>query len=648
MRPHLWMMTVLLFGLFPPRAHAEQSWTIISPDGSLEVLLHFQTVGLSRELSYEIYRRSSKDRSRLLEASPLGISRGDQDLSTKLEFLSASPLRQISETYELTHGKCRRCHHQAAERTFHFVNSNGAKLDVVFRVADDGIAFRYIFPENDNAVRWVLKETTGFRVPKNAQAWIQPFDEPTQWTPAYENVYECAIAAGETSPTTAGWCMPALFELRDSADWLLITEVSEPGTYCGSRLQADAPQGLYRIRFPHTGEGNSEGQVEPQATLPWTMPWRVVLVGGLDTIVESTLVTDLSSAPIQSVSDWVKPGRVSWSWWSDHDSPQDYDKLCDFVDLAAEMGWEYSLVDANWTLMDGGNIRELAKYAAAKGVRLLVWYNSGGPHNSVAEKPRGCLGDPKVRRSEFELLREWGIAGIKVDFFQSDKQEMMQLYREILEDAVDYELIVNFHGCTLPRGWSKTYPNLMTMEAVRGAEFYTFSKGYPAQAVVQNTILPFTRNVVGPMDYTPVTFTRETAPHQTATIHELALSVVFESGLQHFADSASAYRHALPAIQLWMRDVPVAWEETRFLGGYPGEWVALARRKGERWYVGVINGKQSRTVRLDLAQLGMNGATVVLLRDAAKDKIVEVELQAANPVKIDLQPAGGAVLRVTR
>ena len=350
-------------------------------------------------------------------------------------------------------------------------------------------------------------------------------------------------------------------------------------------------------------------------------------------------------------TSWIKPGRASWSWLSDHDSPQDCTKLKTFVDLAAEMGWEYSLVDANWNIMKNGTIHDLIAYARSKGVGLLLWYNSGGPHNSVTEQPRGTMDIRDVRRFEFERLKQWGIKGVKIDFFQSDKQNIMQLYLDILKDAADYQLMVYFHGCTLPRGWSRTYPNLMTMEAVRGAECYSFDQAYPKQAPMHNVIQAFTRNVVGPMDYTPVMFADNTYPHITTYGHELALSVVFESGLLHFADAVKPYLDLPEGPKTFLKRVPAAWDETRFIAGEPGRFVILARRKGNDWYIGGINGRDiAEQVNVPLAFLGQGRYTMTLIRDGKTPRSFDTQSRvvgAGDSVTMDLGSYAGvaAVLR---
>jgi hypothetical protein len=290
-----------------------------------------------------------------------------------------------------------------------------------------------------------------------------------------------------------------------------------------------------------------------------------------------------------SVTDWIKPGVSSWSWWSEGSSPRDYDKLKSFVDMAAEMGWKYSLVDAGWEKMEGGNLSELASYANSKGIGLLVWYNSGGPHNVVEASPRDLFFDADIRKKELKWLKEIGASGVKVDFFQSDKQKIIKLYLDILKDAAEAEIVVNFHGCTLPRGWSRTWPNLLTMEAVRGGEAYRFDRKFPELSPAHHTIIPFTRNVVGPVDYTPLTYSDNRYPHITTFGHETALTVIFESGIQHLADHQKVYRNQPEYILEYLKHLPAAWDETRFIAGRPGEMVILARRSGEKWFIAGIN-----------------------------------------------------------
>jgi hypothetical protein len=471
-----------------------------------------------------------------------------------------------------------------------------------------------------------------------------------KYAPAYEDLF-VEVPAGTAAPTPAGWNYPALFSVDEGREWLLVTEAALDGSYAATHLDARPAGGVYRVQLPEPAEGRGVGKAEPSSTLPWTLPWRVLVVGRTPaTIFESTLVDDLSPPSVIADASWIRPGRVSWSWWSDDDSPKKEPALESFIDLSAEMGWEYSLVDANWNLMDPAALERVLAHGREKHVGMLLWYNSGGPHNDVTEQPRDRMHVRDVRRREFAKLRDWGVKGVKVDFWQSDKQDRIEQYVDLLRDAADFHLMVDFHGCTLPRGWSRTYPHLMSMEAVPGAEQYKFNKDYPAKAAWHNTVLAFTRNVVGPMDYTPVTFSESKFAHLTTYGHELALSVVFESGLQHYADSVAAYRK-LPkeAVEL-LRAVPAAWDETKLLAGAPGSLVVVARKGAGGWYVAGISGqKTARTVRVDLSALGPGAHTLSLVTDGPGPRSLASETRTVRPgelLTLDLLPQGGFVARI--
>ncbi|MHC4751819.1 MAG: glycoside hydrolase family 97 N-terminal domain-containing protein, partial [Planctomycetota bacterium] len=476
-----------------------QSATVQSPDKNITVTIRLSRPDTATNTNSKVRLEYKVDYSgkEVISYSPLGIVRNDQKFTNNLKFIETVGGPVIDETYIMPHGKRRICRNHYVESTVEFQNDSGAKFELIIRTHNDGIAFRYRFPETSDKTYTVSKELSGFQLPTGGRVWLHPSDRATKYAPAYETYYLDGLSVGTPSPNKEGWAFPILFMNADGSRWGLITEAALDPTYCGCRLEQNAPEGLYRIRFPSEGEGNNSGEVCPSSKLPWTTPWRVIILGDcLAPIVESTLVINLNPPSILEDNSWIQPGRASWSWLFDHDSPQDHDKLRKWIDLAAEMGWEYSLIDANWTIMKNGTIHDLIAYANQKGVGLLLWYNSGGPHNTVTEKPRGTMFLKDVRRFEFDMLKKWGIKGVKVDFFQSDKQNIIQLYYDILKDAADYQIMVNFHGCTLPRGWSRTYPHLMTMEAVKGEECYSFDERYPKMALAYNTIIPFTRNVV--------------------------------------------------------------------------------------------------------------------------------------------------------
>lgn len=573
-----------------PVAGAPQSWSVTSPNGQVCVTVELNGAPRSRTaLTYRVDHNGVV----VLKRSPLGLRLESVDLVRKLRFVSAQPERVIAEKYVLLHGKRRECANEAREVSLKFAGSGKRELEIVLRAFNDGIAFRYRV-EGGRDTDKLIEEHTGFALPEDARFWCAPADKPTTYAPAYETYYALEQPVSSVAPLGLGWSFPMLYRTGATDRWALITEAGLGTNFCGSRLSSAATNGVFVTALADAGEGNGTGSVHPSSTLPWEMPWRVVIMGdSLASVVESTLVTDVS--PPQEVKEtaWIKPGRVAWSWWSDNPSPKDAEKQKRFVDLAAEMGWEYVLVDANWTIMEKGNVHEVLDYAKSKNVGVLLWYNSGGPHNIVTEKPRDTLTYAPVRKFELDMLKGWGVKGVKVDFFQSDKQNVIELYQAVMRDAAERQIMVNFHGCTLPRGWERTWPHLMSMEAVRGAECYLFDSKYPDSAPVQNTILPFTRNAVGPMDYTPVTFSDNRYPHKTSAAHELALAVLFQSGWLHFGDRAEAYLGLPAEPKKFLKNVPVVWDETRFVAGHPGKFAVLARRAGSTWYVAGVNGEGS-------------------------------------------------------
>jgi alpha-glucosidase len=637
---------------------AQNAWEVSSPQGNLTMSVNLVDRGGTADylpgvrLYYSVQCKVGDKSVAVLNDSPLGMVRDDQAFVEGLAFVSASKIQKVEQSYALPHGKKSQYSNACNEQTIVFQNGRSAKMELIVRVFDNGAAFRYRFPEKDAAVHKLTQEATGYAIPKDARCWMMPSDAPTQYAPAYEVYYESDIAVGTLCPKEFGWAFPALFSVEGGKCWALLAEADMDRNYFGARLESKAPKGVYRIRMPEAEEGMGVGSIQPSSALPWQTPWRVVIAGELSTVVESTLITDLARPTEVKDISWVKPGRVSWSWWSDQDSPQNCTSLKKFVDLAAEMGWEYTLVDANWTIMKNGTIHDLMQYAADKKVGVLLWYNSGGPHNRVTEMPRGMMDMPSVRRFEFERLKKWGVKGVKVDFFQSDKQESMALYQGILADAADFQIMVNFHGCTIPRGWSRTWPNLVSMEGVRGEECYIFDPAYPDKAPSYNTILAFTRNVIGPMDYTPVGFSNNRYPHKTSNTHELALSVVFESGWLHFTDSVESYRAQPEFVKTFMKAVPTAWDDTRLIDGMPGSHAVLARRKGDGWFVAGINGlDKPRTVTLDPAVLGKGSWKLDLITDGDNPKSLAHSdpraLASGDKVTIPLGVYGGFVARLS-
>lgn len=641
-----YLFFALLLGLFSC-SKKENSWKIASPDGKIEMNLYLE----DGQLYYTSMVKSETGFIEIIKKSPLGIICDNTDFADSLKFAGKVADKMIDEHYEMLTGKALKLHNFANELIVTFTALSGEKMDVVMRAYNDGIAFRYVFHPNENPERIVIAEKTGFRLGEG-KTWIQSRQKITEFSSGYESINLNEIPLGESSPEKNGWNFPILFNSNDI--WGLITESDAGSDFYAAHLDSAVVDGLYTIRLPEKDE--ARGNFSSFATLTGenqSSAWRVIILGkGLNAIVSSDLVNHL--APECKIKDtsWIMPGRSSWSWLSDHDSPEDYNKLKDFVDLAAEMSWEYSLVDANWDRMKNGDIRKLVDYAKTKNVGILVWYNSGGVQNNIPHGPRDIISDSKKRNKEFAKLQSWGIKGVKIDFFQSDKPEIIKLYKDILEDAAKYQILVNFHGCTLPRGWSRTYPHLMTMESVKGAECYTYFAKYPELVPAYNTLIPVSRNVVGPMDYTPVTFSDFKYPHLTTNAHELALSVLFESGLLHFGDNVEGYRNLPDTPRRFLKTVPVVWDETRFVDGWPGKEMVLARRKGNAWFVAGVNGENlNKNLKFKLPFIESGQWNAEIIKDGENSRSFaynEIQVNSSTAIQLSMLPYGGFLVKISQ
>ncbi|WEK37863.1 MAG: glycoside hydrolase family 97 catalytic domain-containing protein [Candidatus Pseudobacter hemicellulosilyticus] len=585
--------------------------------------------------------------------SRLGLVTSTADLSTGLTLESASKPIRVRDQYVLKNAKRSSISVDAWERRFTLRTTTGQKLVVIFRLSNDGLAFRYALPGTAAAPLRILEEQSSFHFPANTRGWLQPMaDAKTGWeqtNPSYEEYYQKDIPAGTASPTAAGWVFPALFKTGDN--WVLLSEAGLDRSYSATRLQQHSSDNEYRIGFPQAAEVLVKGaKPGPVHNLPWETPWRIIAAGSLKTLVESTLGTDLAAPAIKVDTALVRPGKAAWSWAIYKDDSTVYGAQKRFIDYAHDMNWEYCLVDALWDTQIGyDKIKELASYAAAKKVGLLLWYNSAGNWNTVNITPKDKLLTREQRRKEFALLRDMGIKGVKIDFFGGDDQSMIGYYLDILDDAADYGLLVNFHGCTLPRGWQRTYPHLMTMESIKGFEFITFEQANADEEPAHAATIPFTRNIFDPMDFTPMAL--HSIPkinRRTTAAFELALSVVFLSGIQHFAETPEGMAAMPGFVKDYLRQLPAYWEDTRFLDGYPGRYFAVARRSGQRWYLAAINGgTEPRSLQLDCSFLPPN-KKIILLADGPAGSLTrqELTLPANKKLPVTLPPHGGLVLLV--
>ncbi len=622
-------MVVFLLVLLLVLTSFVQTVSLVSPNGKQKIGLYCQQ-GISNGSWF--LKASYKTGAEYLEVIPkidLGLSRSDQDFSKELKFIKASKPVSISENYTVLVGKRSQCSNQANEVVVSFENPSKAKMNLVIRAYNDGVAFRYEFPDKEGTFK-ILDEFTAYTVPDSTSRWLEKFN------PTNEGLYSMMKDGNEQKD----WAYPALFNTPDKSCWYLVHEADLDRTYCGTKLTNFTDKTKYKLTFPDKWNGREKGETQPTITLPWKSPWRVIIVGGLSTVVESTLVDDVSTPSKLTGTGWVQPGKASWNYWSDNHGTKSYKTVCAFADLAAEMGWPYTLLDWEWDAMtDGGNLEDALKYIHSLGIKPLIWYNSGGDHTWVNATPMNRMLTHENRIEEFTKLKKLGIAGVKVDFFESEKQDMINYYLDIVEDAAKFQMMVYFHGCLVPRGWQRTYPNLMTYEGVRGAEWYNNGPEFTTTAPEHNTTLPFTRNVVGSMDYTPVTFTNSQYAHITSYGHELALSVIFESGIQHLADRPEGYYELPDAARSFLKIVPNTWDDTKFLDGYPGKFTVMARRKGADWYVAGINSdRREKNQKLDFSFLP-EGTTykLTLIADGKHDKSFSVKYAVVdNKTTIDV------------
>ena len=591
---------------------------VVSPNGKV------QWVENGSGFSIEYLSEGSK--TEVLSIPTIGLLTKDGG-GKELTLKSKSETKRISDRYQMICGKRHECANEANEMSYVYTDRLDRRLTLTVRAYNDGVAFRYAL-ENLQNTR-VTEEKTIYTMPEGTKRWMQ------KWTEPYEEFFPLSTTGVSENKR---WGYPALLQTSETV-FALITEAGIERNNSASSLYNDQKSTEYRV-VPDENMQNVSGS--------WTSPWRVVITGTLPEVVSSTLVTDVSAPNRLSDISWISPGSVSWIYWAYNHGSNDYQIVCKYIDMAHEMKWPYVLIDAEWDEMkNGGNIEDAIRYAHEKGVKPLIWYNSSTAWIKAwgAPGPHERLNAPEDREKEFAWLEKMGVAGIKIDFFAGDKQEIMEYCIDLLECAAKHHLLVNFHGATIPRGWQRTYPNLMTVEAVYGAEWYNNNATLTNKAARHNATLPFTRNVIGPMDYTPCTFSDSQHPHITSHAHELALSVLFESPLLHWADKPESYLVQPKAVKDFMSTLPTTWDETRLLSGYPGEAVVLARRSGKKWYVSGINGKdEPQVLALNASCFGKGRYT--LFADGAKvEKPWDIKnYTGALPKAISCQARGGFVI----
>ena len=621
---------------------------ITSPDGKLVVTV----ADMDGRPSYSV----SYDNVLFLKPSPLGIIANIGDFSSGMSLEKNVSTNKIDETYELASIKKSKVHYVANEAVFSFTQQGKTIYDVIFRISNNDVAFKYkMYPQGETLSCVVKQEVTGFVFPDGTTTFLCPQSKPmggfARTSPSYETSYTADDVAGKNG-WGEGYTFPCLFRNGDNG-WVLVSETGVNGGYCASRLLGHKG-GVYTIGFPQEGEANGNGTVSPGIALPGETPWRTITVGKtLAPIVETTVPFDVVKPLYQAKGEYTY-GRGSWSWIIGMDGSTNYKEQLRYIDFSAAMGYQSVLVDALWDKQIGRDkIEELAKYGKNKGVALYLWYNSNGYWNDAPQTPRGIMDNAIARRKEMKWMQSIGIRGIKVDFFGGDKQMTMQLYEDILSDANEYGLLVIFHGCTLPRGWERMYPNFASSEAVLASENLHFSQGSCDNEAFNATLHPFIRNTVGSMDFGGSALNKyynaDNAPRGsrrvTSDVYALATAVLFQSPVQHFALAPNNLTDAPSWAIDFMKEVPTTWDEVRFIDGYPGKYVILARRHGDKWYIAGVNAqKETLKLKVNLPMFS-NGEKVRLFSDdkALQGGVKQIEIGKKQELQLAI-PCNGGVL----
>ena len=625
--------------------------SFVSPDGKIKVVV-------TDEQGTPDYTVSYNNEVFILQ-SPLGLKTNIGDFTEGMTLKAAnSEVKPINETYELATIKQSKVNYVANEAVCTFEKDGKVIYDIIFRVSNRDVAFKYrMYPQRETRSCIVQEEVTAFQLPEGTTTFLCPQVKPmggfARTYPSYETPYTVDEPTGKNG-WGEGYTFPCLFKNNEKG-WILISETGVSSAYCASRLMGHE-KGLYTIGYPQEGENNGNGINTAGIPLPGETPWRTLTMGEtLAPIMETTVPFDLVK-PLYEPSQKYEYGRGSWSWIIGMDGSTVYDVQKKYIDFSAAMGYQSVLVDALWDTQIGRDkIKELAEYGAKKGVALYLWYNSNGYWNDAPQGPRGIMSNTIARRKEMKWMQSIGIRGIKVDFFGGDKQVTMQLYEDILADANDYGLLCIFHGCTLPRGWERMYPNYASSEAVLASENLHFSQGSCDNEAYNATIHPFVRNTVGSMDFGGSALNKyyngknepRGSKRRTSDVFALATAVMFQSPVQHFALAPNNLTDA-PAWAIdFMKEVPTLWDEVRYIDGYPGKYIIMARRTGDKWYVVGVNAqKEPLKLKIKLPMFAA-GETIQYYSDD-KDlngSVKPLKMNKKQEVTLTIPCNGGIVLK---
>lgn len=629
---------------------AAQEIQVTSPDGLLVV-----TVTAANGIpAYSI----SLNGKQFLKQSPLGLKTNIGDYTTGLSLRDSAGSGKIDESYELPNIKQSKVHYKANEAVFSFLKENKPVFDVIFRVSNNDVAFRYkVYPQRGSFSCVVNKESTGFVFPEGTTTFLTAQSQAmvgfARTMPSYEIPYKADAPMGENGQGN-GFTFPCLFKVNGNG-WVLVSETGVDSRYCGSRLIGH-PEGLYTIGFPMEEENNGNGTTAPGITTPGVTPWRTITLGEtLAPIVETTIPFSVVE-PRYEASQKFQYSKGSWSWIMKMDGATVYDVQKEYIDFSAAMGYQTILVDALWDTQIGRDkIEELASYGKSKNVALFLWYNSNGYWNDAPQGPRGVMDSPITRRKEMAWMKSIGIRGIKVDFFGGDKQVTMKLYEDILYDANDFGLLVIFHGCTIPRGWERMYPNYAASEAILASENLHFNQQSCDNEAFNACLHPFIRNTIGSMDfggsalnkfYNATNTPNRGSKRLTSDVFALATSVMFQSAVQHFALAPNNLTDAPEWAISFLKEVPTTWDEVRFIDGYPGKYVVIARRHGDLWYVAGVNA-QKETLKIKVTLPMFQGAKELKLYsddEQLNGRITSVKFGKKQEIELTIPENGGVVV----
>ena len=629
---------------------AAQEIQVTSPDGLLVV----NVTAANGIPAYSI----SLNGKQFLKQSPLGLKTNIGDYTTGLSLRDSAGSGKIDESYELPNIKQSKVHYKANEAVFSFLKENKPVFDVIFRVSNNDVAFRYkVYPQRGSFSCVVNKESTGFVFPEGTTTFLTAQSQAmvgfARTMPSYEIPYKADAPMGENGQGN-GFTFPCLFKVNGNG-WVLVSETGVDSRYCGSRLIGH-PEGLYTIGFPMEEENNGNGTTAPGITTPGVTPWRTITLGEtLAPIVETTIPFSVVE-PRYEASQKFQYSKGSWSWIMKMDGATVYDVQKEYIDFSAAMGYQTILVDALWDTQIGRDkIEELASYGKSKNVALFLWYNSNGYWNDAPQSPRGVMDSPITRRKEMAWMKSIGIRGIKVDFFGGDKQVTMKLYEDILYDANDFGLLVIFHGCTIPRGWERMYPNYAASEAILASENLHFNQQSCDNEAFNACLHPFIRNTIGSMDfggsalnkfYNATNTPNRGSKRLTSDVFALATSVMFQSAVQHFALAPNNLTDAPEWAISFLKEVPTTWDEVRFIDGYPGKYVVIARRHGDLWYVAGVNA-QKETLKIKVTLPMFQGAKELkLYSDDAQlnGRITSVKFGKKQEIELTIPENGGVVV----